>query len=76
MRELVELLARALVDDPDGVQVTETTRGENVILELKVAPSDLGKIIGRQGRTARALRTIVAAAGEKVGRQTVFDILE
>lgn len=76
MKELVEFLARSLVDEPDRVEVTETVRGQTVVLELRVAPGDLGKIIGRQGRTARALRTIVNIAGEKLGRRPAVEILE
>ena len=76
MRELLELIAKALVDDPDSVAVSEV-RGENTtVLELRVAPGDLGKVIGKQGRTARSIRTIVGAAGTKRGTRVVLEILE
>ena len=76
MKELVELIAKALVNDPTAVVVNEIA-GENAsVLELRVAPGDLGKVIGRQGRTARSLRTIVAAAGVKSGKRIVLEIVE
>ena len=76
MKELVELIAKALVDDPDAVAVSEIDGAGGSVLELKVAPGDLGKVIGRQGRTARSLRTIVAAAGMKSGKRAALEILE
>jgi uncharacterized protein len=76
MRELIEFVARSLVDNPDAVDVRSYDRGEQTIVELEVAPDDLGKVIGRQGRTARALRTLLAAAGQKSRRRTVLDILD
>ena len=76
VKELVELIAKALVNEPDAVVVNEV-RGENgSVLELKVAPGDLGKVIGRQGRTARSLRTIIAAAGTKFRKRVVLEIVE
>ncbi len=63
MRELVEVIAKALVDNPDEVTVTERKEGRNVILELHVAQSDMGKVIGKQGRIAKSIRTVVKAAG-------------
>jgi predicted RNA-binding protein YlqC (UPF0109 family) len=76
MKDLVEFIAKALVNDPSAVVVNEI-RGENgSVLELKVAPDDLGKVIGRQGRTARSLRTIVAAAGTKLRRRVALEIVE
>jgi predicted RNA-binding protein YlqC (UPF0109 family) len=76
MKDLVEFIAKALVNEPDAVVVSES-RGENgSVVELKVAPGDLGKVIGRQGRTARSLRTIVAAAGMKSRQRVVLDIVE
>lgn len=76
MRELVELIAKALVDDSDQVNVTEV-EGENVIvIELRVAPGDLGKVIGKQGRTARAIRTILNANATKLRRRAVLEIIE
>lgn len=74
LRAVVEVVARALVDHPDDVTVTETTRRGMVILELSTAPGDMGKIIGRQGRTAAALRTLVAVTAEKHGQRVQLDI--
>ncbi len=65
MKELVEVIAKALVDNPDEVIVTEKTEGKNVIVELHVAASDMGKVIGRQGRIAKAIRSVVKAASSK-----------
>ena len=76
MKELVESIARALVDRPDQVQV-KAVEGEQVtVLELRVHPEDLGKVIGKQGRTARAIRTILGAAGMKLKKRFVLEILE
>jgi predicted RNA-binding protein YlqC (UPF0109 family) len=76
MRELVEYIARALVDDSDSVKVTEV-EGENVtVLELRVAQGDLGKVIGKQGRTARAIRTILNANATKLRKRAVLEIIE
>ena len=74
MRAVVEVVARALVDHPDAVRVTEAERRGMSIVELNTAPGDMGKIIGRQGRTAAALRTLVAVAAEKLGRRVQLDI--
>ena len=74
MRAVVEVVARALVDKPDSVRVTETERRGMTVLELTTAPGDMGKIIGRQGRTAAALRTLVALAAEKHGKRAQLDI--
>lgn len=76
MKQLVELIAKALVDEPGAVAVSEIDGAGGSVLELKVAPGDLGKVIGRQGRTARSLRTIVAAAGMKSGKRFTLEILE
>ena len=76
MKELVELIAKALVNDPTAVVVNEKGGENGSVLELKVAPGDLGKVIGRQGRTARSLRTIVAAAGTKFRKRIVLEIVE
>jgi len=76
MKELVELIAKALVNEPGSVVVNELGGENQLVLELKVAPGDLGKVIGRQGRTARSLRTIVAAAGMKVRKRIVLEIVE
>jgi predicted RNA-binding protein YlqC (UPF0109 family) len=76
MRELVEDIAKALVDIPEEVSVREVQGEQVTILELKVAPSDLGKVIGKQGRTARSVRTILGAAGMKLNRRFTLEILE
>lgn len=76
MKQLIEGIARSLVDVPDEVVVT-TVDGEQVtVIELKVAPADLGKVIGKQGRTARSVRTILGAAGMKLNRRFTLEILE
>ena len=76
MRELIEFLAKSLVDNPDEVRVRSHERDQQTVLELEVAPADLGKVIGRQGRTARAIRTILNAAGQKSRRRYSLDILD
>ncbi len=76
MKELVELIAKALVDQPDKVQVREVQGEQTTVLELRVAAEDLGKVIGKQGKTARAVRTLLAAAGMKVRKRFVLEILE
>ena len=76
MRALVEYIAKALVDTPEEVVVTEVEGEKTTVLELRVAPSDLGKIIGKQGKTARAIRVILNAASTKSRRRTVLEILE
>ena len=74
MKELVEVIAKSLVDYPDEVQVTETENDKAVVLELKVAQSDMGKVIGKQGRIAKAIRTVVRAAGSKGDKKIMVDI--
>ena len=74
LRAVVEVVVRALVDHPDGVRVTETQRRGMTVLELTTAPGDMGKIIGRQGRTAAALRTLVSVTAEKHGTRAQLDI--
>ncbi len=74
VRAVVEVVVRALVDKPDSVEVRESSRRGMMVLELKTAPSDMGKIIGRQGRTAAALRTLVAVTAEKHGVRAQLDI--
>ena len=74
LRAVVEVVARALVDNPDSVRVTETERRGMTVLELSTAPGDMGKIIGRQGRTAAALRMLVALTAEKHGKRAQLDI--
>lgn len=76
MKILVEYIAKSLVDKPDEVQVNEVEGEQVTVLELKVASDDLGKVIGRQGRTARALRTIIGAASLRANKRTVLEILE
>jgi uncharacterized protein len=76
MRELLELIAKALVDRPDEVVVAEIAGEQTTVLELRVAQEDLGKVIGKQGRTARSIRTILAAAGMKLRKRVVLEILE
>ena len=74
LRDVVEVVVRALVDKPDSVRVTETERRGMTVLELTTAPGDMGKIIGRQGRTAAAIRTLVAVTAEKLGKRAQLDI--
>jgi len=74
LRTVVEVIARALVDKPDSVRVAETERRGMTVLELTTAPGDMGKIIGRQGRTAAALRMLVALTAEKHGKRAQLDI--
>ncbi|MCG3117325.1 MAG: KH domain-containing protein [Candidatus Manganitrophus sp. SA1] len=76
MKELIEYIAKSLVDRPENVVVKETEGEKTTIIELRVAQEDLGKVIGKQGRTARAMRTILNAAGTKVGKRCVLEILE
>jgi hypothetical protein len=76
MRELVEEIAKALVDIPDQVSVREVQGEQVTVLELRVAPGDLGKVIGKQGRTARSIRTLLGAAGMKLNRRFTLEILE
>src|SRR5260221_11386348 len=76
MKELVESIARALVDHPEEVQVRSVEGSQATILELRVNPEDLGKVIGRQGRTAKAVRTLLGAAGMKVHKRFTLEILE
>jgi hypothetical protein len=76
MKELIKYIAQALVDYPEQVEVTEVVGNQTSVLELKVAKEDLGKIIGKQGRTARAMRTLLSAASAKIKKRTVLEILE
>jgi len=76
MKELVKFIAEALVDHPDHVQVKEIEGEQTSVIELKVAKEDLGKVIGKQGRTARAIRTILSAASTKIRKRAVLEILE
>lgn len=76
MKQLVEDIAKALVDNPDEVVVREIAGEQVTVLELRVAPVDLGKVIGKQGRTARSIRTLLGAAGMKLNRRFTLEILE
>ena len=76
MKELIEYMAKALVDSPDLVKVSEIEGEKTSVLELSVAKDDLGKVIGKQGRTARAMRTILSAASTKVRKRAVLEIIE
>lgn len=76
MRDLVEAMARSLVDHPDQVRVSEIDGEQTAVIELRVAQDDLGRVIGKAGRTANAMRTILSAAGVKAHRRVVLEILE
>ncbi|MBN1503460.1 MAG: KH domain-containing protein [Candidatus Eisenbacteria bacterium] len=76
MKELIEYIAKNLVDKPDEVTVKEVTGERTTIFELRVAQEDLGKIIGKHGRTARSIRTLLSAAATKLGKKAVLEILE
>jgi uncharacterized protein len=76
MKDLVKYIAQALVDHPEVVEVSEVEGAQTSVLELKVAKDDLGKIIGKQGRTARAIRTILSAASAKIKKRCVLEIIE
>jgi len=75
VKDLVEFIARSLVDDPDAVDVTEIEGERSIILELRVAPDDMGKVIGKQGKIAKAIRTITKATAAKEGKRVVVEIL-
>jgi uncharacterized protein len=76
MKDLIEYIAKALVDAPDQVKVTEVEGEKTSVIELTVAKEDLGKVIGKQGRTARAIRTILSAASTKIRKRSVLEIIE
>jgi uncharacterized protein len=76
MKALIKYIAQSLVDSPEQVAVSEVEGNQTSVLELKVAKEDLGKVIGKQGRTARAMRTILSAASAKIKKRTVLEILE
>ena len=75
MKELVEVIAKSLVENPEEVTVTERQSGKTTVVELKVAPSDMGKVIGKQGRNAKAIRAVVMAAASKEDKKVVVGIL-
>jgi len=76
VKELIELIAKSLVDNPDNVEVSQLEGEQSSIIELKVAPNDIGKVIGKQGRTAQAIRIILGAAGMKLKKRFNFEIIE
>jgi hypothetical protein len=76
LKELVETIARALVDEPDHVEVREIEGDHHCLVELKVAKNDIGKVIGKDGKTAQSMRMLVAAASQKLGRRTHLDIID
>ena len=76
MKSLIEDIAKALVDKPEEVSVSEVDGERTTVFELRVATSDLGKVIGKQGKTARSIRTLLSAAGTKLGKRCVLEILE
>ena len=74
MKELVEVIAKALVDNPEEVVVSESLKGDDTLIELKVAPADMGKVIGKQGRIAKAIRYVVKAAASKEDKKVIVEI--
>ncbi|UCF01958.1 MAG: KH domain-containing protein [Deltaproteobacteria bacterium] len=76
LKELIEMIAKALVDYPEQVEVSELEGEQTSVIELRVAKDDLGKVIGKQGRTARAMRTILSAASTKIRKRAVLEIIE
>lgn len=76
MKELVEVIAKSLVDYPDEVNVTETENAKAIVLELRVAQSDMGKVIGKQGRIAKAIRSVVKAAASKEDKKVIVEIVQ
>lgn len=74
MKELVEVIAKALVDNPDEVAVTESVKDDEIVVELTVASSDMGKVIGKQGRIAKAIRSVVKAAASKEDKKVIIEI--
>jgi uncharacterized protein len=76
MKDLIKYMAQALVDNPDMVEVSEVVGEQTTVLELRVAKEDLGKVIGKQGRTAKAMRTILSAASTKIRKRSVLEIIE
>ena len=76
MKDLITYIAKALVDNPEAVEVSEVEREQTSVIELKVDKSDLGKVIGKQGRTARAMRSVLSAASTKIRKRAVLEIIE
>lgn len=75
MKHLVEIIAKSLVDNPDAVEIREIAKGDSITLELKVAQEDMGKVIGKQGRIAKAIRTVIKAAAIKQNKRVVVEII-
>lgn len=75
MKELVEFIAKSLVDNPDQVTINQVDGEQSIILELKVAPEDMGKVIGKQGRIAKAIRTVIKAAAVKQNKRVIVEII-
>ena len=76
MKDLVEVIAKSLVDNPEEVVITEKENGKTLVVELKVAPTDMGKVIGKQGRIAKAIRSVVKAAASREDKKVIVDILQ
>lgn len=76
MKELIKYMAQALVDNPEQVEVSEVVGEQTTVIELRVAKEDLGKVIGKQGRTAKAMRTVLSAASTKIRKRSVLEIIE
>ncbi|MBA4312396.1 MAG: RNA-binding protein [Chlorobiaceae bacterium] len=76
MKEFVEYIAKQLVDQPDGVVIEEEMKNDKLIIKLKVQPTDIGKVIGKRGRTAFALRTLAAAVGKKYGKKVAVEVVD
>ena len=76
MKQLVEVIAKSLVENPDEVVVTETEKDDAIVVELKVGPADMGKVIGKQGRIAKAIRSVVKAAASREDKKVIVDILQ
>ena len=76
MKELIQYIATALVDHPDQIQIKETEQDDTIVIELTVAKEDLGKVIGKQGRTARAMRSLLSAAAGKINKRSRLEIME
>lgn len=76
LKDLVEFLSKSLVDNPEKVSVNEVNKNNVIVFELRVAKEDIGKVIGKKGRTAQSLRTLLSAAGTKLGKKTALEIIE
>ncbi len=76
MKEFIEFIAKNLVDSPDEVSITEETKDNKVVFRLKVGQNDIGKVIGKKGKTAQAMRTLLSAVGAKLGKRTILEIID